>query len=111
MGHQVGSTDIGSRIQPTIVDAIGKTPLLRIRKFADHLDGVEIYAKMEMFNPGGSVKDRPALQMIQDAIASGELTPDRVIIDSTSGNTGIAYAMIGAANHSYQSCIGNDILP
>jgi len=97
VGHQVPSTDVETGIQPTVVDAIGKTPLLCIRKFADHLDGVEIYAKMEMFNPGGSVKDRPALQMIRDAIASGELTPDRVIIDSTSGNTGIAYAMIGAA--------------
>lgn len=52
---------------------------------------------MEMFNPGGSVKDRPALQMILDAEASGDLTPDRTILDSTSGNTGIAYAMIGAA--------------
>jgi cysteine synthase B len=59
--------------------------------------GVSIHAKLETFNPGGSVKDRPALQMILDAEASGELTPDKVILDSTSGNTGIAYAMIGAA--------------
>ena len=63
----------------------------------EHLKGTALYAKMEMFNPGGSVKDRPALQMILDAEASGELTPDKVIIDSTSGNTGIAYAMVGAA--------------
>lgn len=84
-------------VRASIVEAIGNTPLLRIRKFVDHLDGVALYAKLEMFNPGGSVKDRPALQMILDAEASGELTPEKVIIDSTSGNTGIAYAMIGAA--------------
>ncbi|MCZ6633109.1 MAG: cysteine synthase family protein [bacterium] len=85
-------------IQASIVDAIGNTPLLRISRLTDHLKpGVDIYAKMEMFNPGGSVKDRPALQMILDAEVSGELTPDKVILDSTSGNTGISYAMIGAA--------------
>jgi cysteine synthase B len=59
--------------------------------------GVEIYAKAEWFNPGGSVKDRAALRIIQDAETDGRLTPDRILIDSTSGNTGIAYAMIGAA--------------
>lgn len=85
-------------IRKSIVDEIGNTPLLRIRKLTDHLPAkVEVWAKLEMFNPGGSVKDRPALQMILDAEASGELTPDKVILDSTSGNTGIAYAMIGAA--------------
>ncbi|MDA0746873.1 MAG: cysteine synthase family protein [bacterium] len=89
--------DVAPGIRASILDEIGNTPLLRIRKFADHLNGVELYAKMEMFNPGGSVKDRPALQMIRDAEASGVLTPDKVILDSTSGNTGIAYAMIGAA--------------
>ena len=67
-----------------------------MNQFTPHLPNAAIYAKMEMFNPGGSVKDRPALQMILDAEASGELTPDRTILDSTSGNTGIAYAMIGA---------------
>lgn len=84
-------------VHSSILDGIGNTPLLSIKKFAEHLNRIELYAKMEMFNPGGSVKDRPALQMILDAEASGELTPDKVIIDSTSGNTGIAYAMIGAA--------------
>jgi cysteine synthase B len=84
-------------IRKSILDEIGKTPILRIRKLTDHLKpGVEVWAKLEMFNPGGSVKDRPALQMILDAEASGELTPGKVILDSTSGNTGIAYAMIGA---------------
>ena len=84
-------------IRKTILDEIGNTPILRIRKLTDHLKPkVEVWAKLEMFNPGGSVKDRPALQMIQDAEASGLLTPGKVILDSTSGNTGIAYAMIGA---------------
>ena len=88
----------GQAIGASIADEIGNTPMLRIRRLTDHLKaGVEIWAKLEMFNPGGSVKDRPALQMILDAEASGELTPGKVILDSTSGNTGIAYAMIGAA--------------
>ena len=82
---------------PTVLDAIGNTPLLEIKGMAELPEHVSVHAKLETFNPGGSVKDRPALQMILDAEASGELTPDKVILDSTSGNTGIAYAMIGAA--------------
>lgn len=85
-------------IRHSILDAIGNTPLLHIRGLGKKISSsVEIWAKLEMFNPGGSVKDRPALQMIEDAEQAGELTPDKVILDSTSGNTGIAYAMIGAA--------------
>jgi cysteine synthase B len=80
-----------------ITDRIGNTPLLRVHLFDAERPGVEIYAKAEFMNPGGSVKDRPALRMIEEAERSGELTPDKVILDSTSGNTGIAYAMIGAA--------------
>jgi cysteine synthase B len=70
--------------------------LLRLRD-PDLPPRVELYAKLEFFNPAGSVKDRPALRMIRDGQSSGELTPDKIILDSTSGNTGIAYAMIGAA--------------
>jgi S-sulfo-L-cysteine synthase (O-acetyl-L-serine-dependent) len=81
----------------TITEQIGNTPLLRIRLFERECPDVSIYAKAEFMNPGGSVKDRPALRMIEDGERSGRLTHDRVIIDSTSGNTGIAYAMIGAA--------------
>ena len=81
----------------TVLDRIGNTPLIRIQRLAAGLPDVEIYAKAEYFNPGGSVKDRPALNMIQDGERSGKLTPDKVLIDSTSGNTGIAYAMIAAA--------------
>jgi cysteine synthase B len=80
-----------------LLDQIGNTPLLRLDKIDAQFPGVEIYAKAEFFNPGGSVKDRPALNMILDGERSGRLTRDRVILDATSGNTGIAYAMIGAA--------------
>ncbi|TMD96953.1 MAG: cysteine synthase family protein [Chloroflexi bacterium] len=80
-----------------ITDEIGNTPLLRIHLFDEAAPGVEIYAKAEFMNPGGSVKDRPALRMIEEGERSGRLTRDKVILDSTSGNTGIAYAMIGAA--------------
>jgi S-sulfo-L-cysteine synthase (O-acetyl-L-serine-dependent) len=85
-----------------IVDAditrlIGNTPLLRIRMFEREFPEVEVYAKAEWFNPGGSVKDRAALSMIEDGERRGELTPAKTIIDSTSGNTGIAYALVGAA--------------
>ncbi|MDA0711724.1 MAG: cysteine synthase family protein [bacterium] len=84
-------------IRSSVLDEIGNTPLLRIRKLTDDLrQGVEVWAKLEMFNPGGSVKDRAARQMILDARDSGLLTPGKVILDSTSGNTGIAYAMIGS---------------
>ena len=80
----------------SVVDQIGNTPLLRLRD--PQLSArVELYAKLEFFNPAGSVKDRPALRMIRDGERSGELTRDKTILDSTSGNTGIAYAMIGAA--------------
>jgi S-sulfo-L-cysteine synthase (O-acetyl-L-serine-dependent) len=81
----------------SILDQIGNTPLLRLEKVAADLDGIEIYGKAEFFNPGGSVKDRPAMNMILDGENSGKLTSDRIILDSTSGNTGIAYAMIGAS--------------
>jgi cysteine synthase B len=70
---------------------------VRLNRLARHLKRVEIYAKLESFNPGGSVKDRAARQILLDAIADGRLTPQKTIIDSSSGNTAVAYAMIGAA--------------
>lgn len=77
--------------------AIGNTPLVRLRSVTRHLaQNIEIYAKAEFLNPGGSVKDRAALAMILDGERSGQLTPEKTILDATSGNTGIAYAMIGA---------------
>jgi len=80
-----------------LLATVGNTPLLRLEKIAEDLPGIEIYAKAEYFNPGGSVKDRAGLNMILDGERSGRLTKDRIILDATSGNTGIAYAMIGAA--------------
>jgi cysteine synthase B len=81
----------------TITELVGNTPLLRIHLFEERFPDVEVYAKAEWFNPGGSVKDRAALAMIEDGERRGLLTHDRVIVDSTSGNTGIAYALLGAA--------------
>ena len=81
----------------TVTDLIGNTPLLRLERIASDFPGVEIYGKAEWFNPGGSVKDRAALKMIEEGERSGALRPGVEILDATSGNTGIAYAMIAAA--------------
>lgn len=79
------------------IDLVGNTPLVKIHRITKGLKkGVEIYAKLEWYNPGGSVKDRAALRMIEDAEKTGLLTKDKIILDSTSGNTGIAYAWIAA---------------
>jgi cysteine synthase B len=81
-----------------VADLVGRTPLLRLRGVTDGLpDEVRVWAKLEGFNPGGSVKDRPALRMLQEGLRTGALHPGKTIIDSTSGNTGIAIAMLGAA--------------
>ncbi|MBD89990.1 MAG: cysteine synthase [Deltaproteobacteria bacterium] len=76
---------------------IGNTPLVRIDCFQDELPEVEIYAKVESFNPGGSLKDRPVMGMLLHALEDGRLTPERTILDSSSGNAGIAYSWIGKA--------------
>jgi cysteine synthase B len=81
----------------SILDLIGRTPLIRLRQIEKSCPGVEIYAKAEWQNPGGSVKDRAAARMIAEGERSGALTAGKTILDATSGNTGIAYAMIGAA--------------
>ena len=84
--------------RPAILQQIGNTPLLKLERVTAGLRrGVEVYGKAEWFNPGGSVKDRPALRMIEQAERRGELVPGKVIIDATSGNTGIGYALVGAA--------------
>jgi cysteine synthase B len=85
------------RAGEALLERIGKTPLLRLERVGSEFPNVEFCAKAEWFNPGGSVKDRPALGMIQAGLASGALRAGKTIIDATSGNTGIAYAMIGAA--------------
>src|SRR5260370_1119231 len=80
----------------SLLEQIGNTPLLRLAKLDAEFTGVQIFAKAEFFNPGGSVKDRAGLNMILDGERTGRLTKDRTLLDATSGNTGIAYAMIGA---------------
>jgi cysteine synthase B len=88
----------GPLVSPTVLQLIGNTPLVEIQRVRDGVpDGVRLFGKMEGFNPGGSVKDRPALRMIQEGIRQERLVPGKTILDSTSGNTGIALAMIGAA--------------
>ena len=83
---------------PSALQLVGNTPLVEIRRVRDGVaPGVCIFGKLEGFNPGGSVKDRAALKMIEDGLARGALVPGKTILDSTSGNTGIALAMVGAA--------------
>ena len=96
----------------SVVDLIGNTPLLRLSSFEAGLRHVQLYAKAEWHNPGGSVKDRPAARMILDGERSGELTRDKIILDATSGNTGIAYAMIGAARgYKVRLCVPENVTP
>lgn len=90
-------TDRGLKRAETLFDLIGNTPLIRLRKFEAELDGAELYGKAEWFNPGGSVKDRPAANMVKEGLRTGALRPGKTLLDATSGNTGIAYAMIGAS--------------
>src|SRR5262249_30398476 len=85
------------RVGSSVLDLIGRTPLVRLHRIERVTPGVELWAKAEWQNPGGSVKDRAAARMILDGERSGALTPDRTILDATSGNTGIAYAMVAAA--------------
>jgi cysteine synthase B len=91
---------------------IGNTPLIRLPSFETGLRNVELYAKAEWKNPGGSVKDRPAARMIADGERAGKLTRDKIILDATSGNTGIAYAMIGAARgFRVRLCVPENVTP
>jgi cysteine synthase B len=91
------SASVPAKAASSVLDLIGKTPLVRLSRFERSTPGVELYAKAEWQNPGGSVKDRAAARMIADGEASGALRPGLTIVDATSGNTGIAYAMVGAA--------------
>jgi cysteine synthase B len=91
-----GATSTGA-IGKSLLDCIGNTPLLRLERIGPDYPNAEFYGKAEWLNPGGSVKDRPALEMIREAERAGTLQPGQTILDATSGNTGIAYAMIAAA--------------
>jgi cysteine synthase B len=87
----------GTKIGEHLLDRIGNTPLLRLERIGAEFPHAEFYAKAEWFNPGGSVKDRAGYSMIRAGERSGDLRPGKIILDATSGNTGIAYAMVGAA--------------
>src|SRR5438874_1688748 len=80
----------------SVADAVGNTPLVRLRRVVADSRAVRVYVKLECQNPGGSVKDRAALRMMRDALADGRLTKEKTLIDSTSGNTGVAYSLFGA---------------
>src|SRR5215468_11474878 len=96
----------------SVFDMIGRTPLVRLHQFERENPGVELYAKAEWQNPGGSVKDRAAARMILEGEASGKLGPGLTIIDATSGNTGIAYAMVGAARgYKVKLCVPENASP
>jgi len=96
----------------SVLDLVGNTPLIRLRRF-ERADGrVQLYAKAEWKNPGGSVKDRAAVAMVLDGERRGLLIPGRTILDATSGNTGIAYAMIGAARgYPVKLCMPENVTP
>jgi S-sulfo-L-cysteine synthase (O-acetyl-L-serine-dependent) len=96
----------------SLLATIGRTPLLRLQRLVPDRPGVEIYAKAEFQNPGGSVKDRAARAILEDAEERGRLHPGSTILDATSGNTGIAYAMIAAA-HGYKLklCVPENVTP
>src|SRR5581483_5759040 len=86
-----------TRLGSSLPERIGNTPLIRLEQRVRGLEGITLLAKAEWANPGGSVKDRPAANIVRDAIARGLLTPGKTLLDATSGNTGIAFAMLGAA--------------
>src|SRR5262244_3537944 len=98
-GQPVHSTPAPRRDRAdSILDLVGNTPMVELRRLPQGLSPlVRIVAKLEGFNPGGSVKDRPAVWMVRDGLRTGKLRPGKTILDSTSGNTGIALAMAGAA--------------
>src|SRR4051812_49936623 len=104
---------VSNRASSSVLDMIGRTPLVRLHRFETEVAaGVELYAKAEWQNPGGSVKDRAAARMILEGETSGRLTPQRTILDATSGNTGIAYAMVGAARgYKVKLCVPANASP
>ena len=93
----VAAAAVARALGASLVERIGNTPLLRLERVGREFSGAGFYAKAEWYNPGGSVKDRPALSMLREGEQSGALRPGKTILDATSGNTGISYAMLGAA--------------
>jgi S-sulfo-L-cysteine synthase (O-acetyl-L-serine-dependent) len=108
-GARVASGRGASSQEAAVWQLIGRTPLVRLTRLEPH-PGVEIYAKLESRNPGGSVKDRAAASMIRDGLRKGALRPGKTLIDATSGNTGIAYAMLGAAlGYPVKLCVPSNV--
>jgi S-sulfo-L-cysteine synthase (O-acetyl-L-serine-dependent) len=104
--------ETASRVGQRLLERIGNTPLIRLTRIGAEFPNVEICAKAEWFNPGGSVKDRAAYSMIREGERRGDLRPGKVILDATSGNTGIAYAMIGAAlGYRVKLCLPSSASP
>jgi cysteine synthase B len=96
-GPRQAASGLGETLGHSLVERIGNTPLLRLDAFTRDLPGVALLGKAEWYNPGGSVKDRAAANIVAEARRSGQLRPGKILLDATSGNTGIAYAMLGAA--------------
>ena len=102
---------VRDRPRAAVWSLIGNTPLVRLTRLEPH-PGVEIHAKLESYNPGGSVKDRAAASMILDGLRTGALRPGRTLLDATSGNTGIAYAMLGTAlGYPVKLCVPSNVTP
>jgi len=96
----------------SILDRIGNTPLLRLKRIGQEFPGVSLFAKAEWFNPGGSVKDRAAASIVAAAEKSGVLSKDKILLDASSGNTAVAYAMIGAAKgYRVKLCVPSNASP
>lgn len=100
------------RVGEDLLERIGNTPLLRVERIARDLPGIQLLGKAEWFNPGGSVKDRAAAAIVAEGRRSGQFSPGKVLLDSTSGNTGIAYAMLGAAQgFAVTLCMPSNVSP
>jgi cysteine synthase B len=108
---RAGSSAFGTMGQK-LSDRIGNTPLLRLEHLVRDIPGAALFGKAEWYNPGGSVKDRAAANIVREARSGGKFGPDKILLDSTSGNTGIAYAMIGAAEgFPVTLCVPENVSP
>ncbi|MFT4112774.1 PLP-dependent cysteine synthase family protein [Silvibacterium sp.] len=108
----VAGNTIAPHLGTPLLERIGNTPLIRLERLTAHLPGIQILGKAEWANPGGSVKDRPAASIVADAQARGLLTPGKRLLDATSGNTGIAYAMLGSAmGFGVTLCMPSNVSP
>jgi len=96
-GSQEVASPLGETLGHSLMERIGNTPMLRLDALTGDLPGIALLGKAEWYNPGGSVKDRAAANIVTEARRTGKLVPGKILLDATSGNTGIAYAMIGAA--------------